>query len=98
MASINNNITINFETRLCTVNGEYGYFHCWEHYSTVIDPSPLMGGHPGGTISYINGIVEFPDGSVRRVPLERIKFCDEQQMYLARIAKTSDQLSDEKDY
>lgn len=39
---------IKLETRLCEVNGEFGYFHCWEHWSNVIDASPLRGGHPGG--------------------------------------------------
>lgn len=41
---------IKLETRLCEVNGEFGYFHCWEHWSNVIDASPLRGGHPGGHI------------------------------------------------
>lgn len=33
---------IKLETRLCEVNGEFGYFHCWEHWSNVIDASPLL--------------------------------------------------------
>lgn len=41
------NCEIKWETRLCEVNGELGYFHCWEHWSNVIDTSPLRGGHPG---------------------------------------------------
>ena len=40
------NCEIKWETRLCEVNGELGYFHCWEHWSNVIDTSPLRGGHP----------------------------------------------------
>ena len=27
---------IKLETRLCEVNGEFGYFHCWEHWSNVM--------------------------------------------------------------
>ena len=42
------NCEIRWETRLCEVDGELGYFHCWEHWSNVIDASPLRGGHPGG--------------------------------------------------
>lgn len=38
------NCEIKWETRLCEVNGELGYFHCWEHWSNVIDASPLRGG------------------------------------------------------
>lgn len=69
-------MAIEHELRLCEVYGELGYFHCWEHYSMVIDASPMIGGHPGGVISYVRGIVEFKDG-VRRVTAESIKFCDE---------------------
>lgn len=52
------NCEIRWETRLCEVDGELGYFHCWEHWSNVIDASPLRGGHPGGQIGQIYGIVE----------------------------------------
>lgn len=30
------NCEIRWETRLCEVDGELGYFHCWEHWSNVI--------------------------------------------------------------
>ena len=53
------NCEIRWETRLCEVDGELGYFHCWEHWSNVIDASPLRGGHPGGQIGQVYGIVEF---------------------------------------
>lgn len=52
------NCEIRWETRLCEVDGELGYFHCWEHWSNVIDASPLRGGHPGGQIGQIYEIVE----------------------------------------
>ena len=71
------NCEIKWETRLCEVNGELGYFHCWEHWSNVIDTSPLRGGHPGGQIGQVHGIIEFTDG-VRRVDPSKIKFCDEE--------------------
>ena len=67
---------IEWETRLCKVNGELGYFHTWEQWSNVIGASPLRGGHPGGQVSQVYGIVEFKDG-VRRVDPTMIKFCDE---------------------
>lgn len=62
--------------RLCEVKGELGYFHCWEHWSNVVDASPLRGGHPGGQIGQVYGIVEFSDG-VRRVEPSSIQFRDE---------------------
>ena len=64
MAGINMNVE--FTTRFCEVKGELGYFHLWEQWSNVVDASPLRGGHPGGQIGQVYGIVEFRDG-VRRV-------------------------------
>lgn len=86
MASVNNNITVSVETRLCKVNGELGYFHTWEHYSEPIEPSPMIGGHPGGILSRVYGIVEFKDG-VRRIEPYKIKFCDEQNAILCEMEK-----------
>ena len=69
-------MTIEYELRLCEVNGELGYFHCWEQWSKPIPPSVMAGGPPGGQLSQIFGVVEFGDG-VRRVDPTAIKFCDE---------------------
>lgn len=51
-----------------------GTFHCWEYYSKIVAPSLLKGGHAGGQISQVFGIVEFEDGSVKRVQPYNIKF------------------------
>ena len=51
-----------------------GSFHCWEQYSTIVEPSVLRGGRPGGQISQVFGIVEFEDGSIKRVHPYQIKF------------------------
>ncbi len=64
-----NDIEVRWETRLCTVDGETGYFHTWEHFSK------------SGVMSIVSGIVEFEDG-VRRVDPTQIKFCDEQNEIL----------------
>lgn len=77
---------IKWETRLCEVNGELGRFYTWEQWSNVVDASPLRGGHPGGQVGQVYGIVEFEDG-VRRVDPVKIKFCDEQNALLAEMAK-----------
>ena len=69
-------MTIKHELRLCKVDGELGYFHCWEHYANVVDASSLRGGHPAGQISEVFGIVEFQN-RVERVSPRRIKFYDE---------------------
>ena len=75
------NMTVEWNTRLCTVNGKTGYFHTWEHYSKPLPASPLVGGEPAGLFSQIFGIVEFKDG-VRRVDPTAIIFCDEQNAML----------------
>ena len=75
MAS-NLNAKIKWETRLCEVGGEIGYFHTWEQYSQPVGASPFVGGPPAGVIARVFGIVEFEDG-VREVDPCRIKFCDE---------------------
>lgn len=69
-------IQIRYETRLCEVNDEIGYFHCWEHWANVVGESALRGGHAAGQIGRVYGIVEFSDG-VKRVDPVKIKFCDE---------------------
>lgn len=63
--------------RLCTVKNKICYFHKWEQWSNVINVSPFVGEHSGGQISYVLGIVEFPDGSVRQVPPNEILFIDD---------------------
>lgn len=79
-------IKIRQETRLCEVNGELGYFHCWEHYSKPMEASPLMGGAPAGVFSKVFGIVEFAD-RVARVDPTDIKFCDDENALLNAMAK-----------
>lgn len=80
------NMTVEWNTRLCTVNGKTGYFHTWEHYSKPLPASPLVGGEPAGLFSQIFGIVEFKD-SVRRVDPTEIKFCDEENAFLHSLTK-----------
>ena len=71
------NCEIKWETRLCEVNGELGYFHCWEHWSNVIDTSPLRGGHPGGQDLAIKAgnteIQEKVEKQIRKIN-EKLKF------------------------
>lgn len=62
--------------RLCEVNGELGYFHTWATVSYPIEPSPMIGGHPGGIVSSVYGVVEFPD-RVDYVDPRKMKFQDE---------------------
>lgn len=62
--------------RLCRVNGRIAAFHCWEQYSNVVNASHLVGGYPGGTISFVRGIVEYDDGTLDLVAPKTIRFVD----------------------
>lgn len=79
-------IEIRYETRSCIVDGRPGIFHCWEHWANVVDASPLRGGHPGGQVGRVYGIVEFSDG-VKRVDPTQIKFTDEDNAWLSALEK-----------
>ena len=79
-------IPIRQATRSCMVDGRPGVFHLWEQFSTVVSPSPMVGGPPGGTVSSVYGIVEFSDG-VKRVDPVCIKFTDEDNSYLSAYEK-----------
>lgn len=84
------NMTLSYETRLCTVDGKYGYFHTWEHYSKPLPASPLIGGEPAGVFSRVFGIVEFSDG-IHRVDPTEIKFADEEHSSLAIFDKCKEE-------
>lgn len=66
------------ERRLCEVDGELGYFHCWEQY---VGTNPLL-----PCSSRVFGIVEFAD-CVRRIDPACIKFVDDENHELAIIEK-----------
>ena len=82
MASLPTGFVIRHELRLCKVNNELGYFHCWEHFSQPVPAGLTIGSPPAGVISYVSGIVEFEDG-VRHVDPTEIKFCDEEHAALS---------------
>lgn len=70
--------------RLCVVDDEYGWFHCWENYAEVIEPGIMIGSSPGGQLSRIYGIVEFNHGTERILP-GKIKFVDDINSVLVGI-------------
>lgn len=54
---------------------EKALFHGWNFVSNVVEPSIMIGGHPGGVIAYSTGIVELEDGRVIEVMPTDITFC-----------------------
>lgn len=69
-------IEIGFELRPCIVCQQRALFHCWEQRSEVVPSSPMVGGHPGGAVSLILGIIEREDGTIHEAYPEEIRFID----------------------
>ena len=58
-------IVIRMEKRPCVVNGKLkAIFHFWGNRSKIAPPSNLLGGHNGGVVSGVVGIVEIEDGTI----------------------------------
>ncbi len=70
--------------RPCMVDGEKALFHRWEDYATVIEPSPMVGGHPGGQLRETFAIVEMESGQVLEVKPTKVKFEDTSE-YMALL-------------
>lgn len=76
MASLDSRITIHRELRPCIVNGQKALFHQWEDVSEIVPPSPMRGGHQGGTLREVFGIIEREDGTVCECYPYEIRFVD----------------------
>lgn len=64
--------------RLCRVKGRKAIFHRWTEIATVVEPSLLVGGSPGGKTNITLAIVEYKNGKVEQVYPGEIKFLDTQ--------------------
>ena len=104
MANKVGTITIEWVTRACEVDGRPGLFHIWEQW---LHREPLRGGNScysrycgrsdGAPIGQVYGIVEFSDG-VKRVDPVKIKFCDEDNVWLATMEKHKEAEKDDQDH
>lgn len=67
--------------RMCEIKISEGetstaIFHRWVVHRELVVASPMVGGHPGGTIELTMGLVEFLDGKIAEVIPNRIRFLD----------------------
>lgn len=62
--------------RLDSYKTKNALFHCWAQKSDVIPPSMINGGHNGGVVAGLVGIVELSDGQVCEIPPYHITFLD----------------------
>lgn len=69
-------ILIKQELRPCKAGSLNGLFHRWIEEADVIEPSLMIGGHPGGVVRMTFGIVEFEDGTIDKIVPSKISFLD----------------------
>lgn len=67
---------IGVERRPCYVGGKKAMFHMWINRAWVAPPSMAVGGHAGGQLWEVFGVVEFEDGHVETVYPKNIQFAD----------------------
>lgn len=58
-------IKISTELRPCMINGKKALFHLWIKKKDIVMQS-----------EYVDGLVEFIDGTVEEIKADRIGFCD----------------------
>ena len=64
--------------RPCEVKGRKATFHKWEHKAWVLEPSPMVGGYPGGQMAMDLAIIEYEDGVVTECYPYEVKFTDKE--------------------
>jgi hypothetical protein len=82
--NINEKVSDRFGLRPCEVrltNDKKGlsadaYFHRWCERTRIVEPSPMIGGGPGGIIHYVTGLIEYLDGTIDECDPRNIRFTD----------------------
>ena len=64
------------ERRPCYVKGEKAIFHQWINRAQIAAPSMMIGGHTGGQLWDVFGLVEMEDGSMKEVYPTDVVFAD----------------------
>lgn len=64
--------------RNCTYTDQQGtkhkaLLHGFFQRSTVVEPSPMVGGHPGGVVAYPVAVIELEDGKILDVPVSMVQ-------------------------
>lgn len=65
-----------YSLRPCIVKNKHALFHIWEQKSEIIPPSMMVGGHGGGVVSSVFGIIEYEDGTIHKCYPDEIRFID----------------------
>ena len=68
-------------------------FHSFCEHAYVIEPSPLVGGAPGGQISVPLAIVEYEDGTVHYADPTQVTFTDSMKLTVSSDTEKADIIS-----
>lgn len=79
MAGLDGVLEVRGLLRPCMVDGKKALFHRMYTHNYVIAPSPMLGGPPGGQLSFNLAVVEYENGELGEVPATKIKFLDTKQ-------------------
>lgn len=64
------------QLRPCMFDKRPGLFHRWADVAEIVPPSNMVGGHGGGVVRAVVGIIELEGGKVVTAYPERITFLD----------------------
>lgn len=64
------------EVRACYVGDKKAIFHGWFPFSEIVPPSPMIGGHGGGVLNFVCGLVEYNNGETDLIHARKIQFAD----------------------
>lgn len=64
------------ERRPCWVDGKKAMFHQWINRAQIAPPSMMVGGHSGGQLWDVFGLVEMEDGQMKEVYPSKVIFAD----------------------
>lgn len=56
-------------------------FHGWSFVAEIFAPSIRRGGHPGGQVANTFALVEYDDGCVEELPVNKILFLDSPESF-----------------
>lgn len=68
------------KNRVCLVNGDRAIFHRWTEVCELRLPGLMIGSGQGGQLKDTFALVEFEDGTIKRVRPEEIRFLDTEQV------------------
>ena len=64
------------ERRPCWIDGKKAMFHQWINRAKVSAPSMMVGGHGGGQLWEVFGLVELEEGQMKEVYPTEVIFAD----------------------